>query len=387
MGARRVDDDPRMTAGTDHDETHHGRNDTARILLGVTGSAPARLPFGPFAIGPAEPVLVIAEVGVNHNGDRAVGLRQVQAAVGAGARAVKFQSFRADELASASSPKAAYQRATTSGTQREMLRGLELSMADLAAYRAEAARSGAVAFSTPFDPASAGELAAAGVELMKLPSGEITNEELIAAVGATGLPTFMSTGMSTLDEVGRAVDVHRRAGGGPLALLHCVSSYPAPLEQQNLRAMATLRERFGVPVGLSDHTIGRDAAVAAVALGADVIEKHFTIDRTLSGPDHGMSMEPAAFAELVAVVGLVRRGLGTGEKAPAPSELELRRLARRSIVAARDLRAGAVLSRADLAAKRPGDGLAPGRIPDLVGRRLSRDLRADEQIRIEDVTG
>src|SRR5438876_2934446 len=257
---------------------------------------------GPFRLGPAEPVLVIAEIGVNHNGDRELGLRQVRAAIEAGARAVKFQTFRADELATETAPKARYQLRSGDETQREMLRRLELRSEDLAAYRAEAARHDAIAFSAPFDVRSAEQLAASGVELMKLPSGEITNLELVAAVGATGLPTVLSTGMSTIDEVAAAFDAHQRAGGGQLALLHCVSSYPAPLEEQNLRAITALRDRFGVPVGLSDHTIGRDAAVAAVALGADVIEKHFTIDRTLPGPDHAMSMEPAEFAEMIDVL-------------------------------------------------------------------------------------
>jgi sialic acid synthase SpsE len=348
--------------------------------------AAATTPFGPFTLGATEPLLVIAEIGVNHNGERETGLRQVRAAIAAGARALKFQSFHAEELATRSAPKAEYQKRAGSDTQLEMLRRLELPAADLAAYRVEAARSGAIAFSTPFDPASAEELARAGVELMKLPSGEITNHELVGAVGATALPTIMSTGMSTMDEVAAAVEVHRRAGGGQLVLLHCVSSYPAPLEEQNLRAIPALRERFGVPVGLSDHTVGRDAAVAAVALGADVIEKHFTVDRSLPGPDHAMSMEPAEFAELIDVLARLRAGLGTGVKGPVASEMEIRAVARRSIVAARDLRAAAVLARSDLALKRPGTGLAPGRLTELVGRALVRDVKADEQLRASDVS-
>jgi sialic acid synthase SpsE len=196
----------------------------------------------------------------------------------------------------------------------------------------------------------------------------------------------MSTGMSTIEEVAAAVDVYRRAGGGQLALLHCVSSYPAPLEEQNLRAIPALRERFGVPVGLSDHTIGRDAAVAAVALGADIVEKHFTVDRSLPGPDHAMSTEPDDFAALVDVLQRLRQGLGDGVKAATASELGVRAVARRSIVAARDLRAGSILSREDLAVKRPGDGLSPERLPSLIGRKLVRAVAADGRIRAEDVT-
>jgi sialic acid synthase SpsE len=385
MGPRCIEDVPREATGPNDQKTYHRRerNDpypSSRVTAATT------TPFGPFSLGESAPLLVIAEIGVNHNGDRATGLRQVVAAIGAGARAVKFQSFRADELASRSAPKAEYQKRAGSDTQLDMLRRLELPAADLAAYRAEAARSGAIAFSTPFDPESARQLARAGVELMKLPSGEITNHDLIAVVGSTGLPTIMSTGMSTMEEVAAAVQVHRRSGGGPLALLHCVSSYPAPIEEQNLRAISALRERFGVPVGLSDHTVGRDAAVAAVALGADLIEKHFTVDRSLPGPDHAMSMEPAEFAELIDVLARVRAGLGTGVKGPAASELEIKALARRSIVAARDLRAGAVLARSDLALKRPGTGLAPGSLPELLGRALIRDIAADEQLRSSDVS-
>lgn len=342
--------------------------------------------FGPFRVGPDESVLVIAEIGVNHNGDPALGLRQLRAAVDAGADAVKFQSFRAEELATRTSAKARYQEVATPESQQDMLRRLELPLADFATYRAEAAALGAIAFSTPFDASSARDLEHLGVDLMKVPSGEITNDELLAAVGATHLPTILSTGMSTIEEVAHAVDTFRGSGGGPLALLHCVSSYPAPLEELNLRAISTLREHFGVPVGLSDHSIGRDAAVAAVALGADIIEKHFTIDRTLPGPDQAMSMEPGDFADLVRVLAEVRRGLGTGVKGPTPSEMEIRGIARRCVVAASDLRVGTVLTRAHLAVKRPGHGIPPRRLPDLIGCRLTRDVLSDEPLRETDVT-
>jgi N,N'-diacetyllegionaminate synthase len=342
--------------------------------------------FGPFRLGPSAPLLIVAEIGVNHDGSRDTGLRQVRAAVAAGAQAVKFQTFRADELATRGAPTARYQRRAETTDQLAMLRRLEMRPEDFAAYRQEAARLGAMAFSTPFDAGSAAELASVGVELMKIPSGELTNHDLVAAVARTRLPTLMSTGMATDAEVAAAVATFRRARGGPLALLHCVSSYPAPLEEQNLLAIPALRRRFGVPVGLSDHTLGRDAAVAAVALGADVIEKHFTIDRSLAGPDHAMSMEPADFADMVGVLGRVRRGLGSGAKMPTPSEAETKGVARRSVVAARDLAAGHVLARSDLTIKRPGTGLAAAEIDHLVGRRLARDLAADELLRADDVS-
>jgi N,N'-diacetyllegionaminate synthase len=342
--------------------------------------------FGPFTLGPSAPVLVVAEIGVNHNGDPKMGLRQLHAAVAAGARAVKFQSFRASELATKWSPAADYQRARNEETQFDMLSGLEMTMDHFVRYRKAAAALGAIAFSSPFDPQSLRALVAAGVELVKVASGEITNVELLRAIAETRLPTLMSTGMSNDQEVSEAVSLFREARGGPLALLHCVSSYPAPLEELNLRAIPALRDRFAVPVGLSDHTIGRDAAVAAVALGADIIEKHFTIDRSLPGPDHAMSMEPTEFVELIETLRKLRTGLGTGVKSPAASELQNRTLARRSVVAARDLPRGTLLTPQDVALKRPGGGLQPSMVEWLVGRRILRGLRADEQIRLEDLS-
>lgn len=324
---------------------------------------------------------------MNHNGDRELGRRQIRAAVAAGADAVKLQSFRADELATASAPSAEYQSRAGAASQHEMLRALELSADDLAALLDEGRRSGVVAFATPFDPASVKQLASLGVEWMKVPSGELTNHELVRAVGATGLPTFLSTGMATLEEIRAAVAAFREAGtAAELVVMHCVSSYPAPLEQMNLRAIPALRDALGVPVGLSDHTTGRDAAVAAVALGACAVEKHFTVDRRLPGPDHAMSMEPEDFGELVrAIRALDAGGLGSGEKVPVPAELPIREVARRSIVAARALAAGTRLARADLAVKRPAGGLAPAALPRVIGRTLRRAVEADERIEESDL--
>lgn len=319
---------------------------------------------------------------MNHNGDRELGLRQLRAALDAGADAVKVQSFRADEIATDRAPSADYQLAGSAGTsQREMLRRLELSEGDLAALFAEGRRLGVIVFTTPFDPESVRIAARLGAPWMKIPSGEVTNHELLAAVAATELPTMLSTGMCTMDEIRAAIAVHRARGGGPLVLLHCVSSYPAPLDQMNLRAIPTLAEAFRLPVGLSDHSLGRDAAVAAVALGACAIEKHFTIDRTLPGPDHAMSMEAADFAEMVrALRQLERGGLGSGVKAPVAAELPIRDVTRRSIVAAVPVASGTTLRRDHLALKRPGTGMPPAMLPTVIGRRVRRDLRADEPI-------
>jgi N,N'-diacetyllegionaminate synthase len=344
-------------------------------------------PFGPFTIGGSQPVLVVAEVGVNHNGERALGLRQLRAAAETGAQAVKFQSFKADELATKDAPMAEYQTRSNEADQFQMLKRLELADSDLTEYMRDGERLGVVAFSTPFDAASAERLAKLGVKLMKVPSGEITNLELLRAIANTGLPTIMSTGMSDLGEVRRAVETHFAARGGPLALLHCVSSYPAPLDQMNLRAIDTLRAEFALPIGLSDHSIGTAAAIAAVALGAVIVEKHFTVDRALPGPDHRMSTEPAEFTDLVSTIRLLQKGLGSGEKTAVAAELEVRDVARRSLVASRAIRAGTTLTRELLAAKRPGGGIGPDRLDSVIGKRVARDIAADEMLRPEDLAG
>ena len=342
--------------------------------------------FGPFALGPSEPVLIVAEVGVNHNGDRDLGLRQLRAAAATGAQAVKFQSFDADELAEPDAPLAEYQTRSSDAGQLAMLKELELKDDDFTAYLREGERLGVVVFSTPFDARTAERLAKLGAKLMKVPSGEITNFELLRAIARTKLPTMMSTGMSDLEEVKRAVEVHRGEGGGPLAILHCVSSYPAPLEQMNLRAIGTLRTEFGEPVGLSDHSIGPAAAIAAVALGASVVEKHFTVDRALPGPDHAMSTEPEEFTELVATLRKLAAGLGTGRKAAMPAELPIREVARRSLFAARGIRKGEAITRELIVAKRPGGGIGPDRIDSVVGRRAARDVSAGAMLRPDDLT-
>jgi N-acetylneuraminate synthase/N,N'-diacetyllegionaminate synthase len=326
------------------------------------------------------PAFVIAEAGVNHNGDLDLAHRLVDAAADAGADAVKFQTFRTDALVSGTAPKARYQVETTGGaeSQRAMLARLELTADAHAGLREHATRRGLVFFSTPFDEASADLLDGLDVALLKVPSGELTNLPLLRHVAAKGRPVLLSTGMSTLDEVATAVDTIRAAGDPPLAILHCVSAYPAPVEDTNLRAIDALRARFGCPVGLSDHSLGLEIALAAVARGATVLEKHLTLDRALPGPDHRASLTPADFAALVRGVRAVEAALGDGDKRPMPSEIDTRAVARRSLVAARALPAGHRLARADVAIKRPGTGIAPGELDRVLGRRLTRALAADE---------
>jgi len=337
---------------------------------------------GDRVIGAAAPAFLVAEAGVNHNGDPALARRLIAAAAAAGADAVKFQTFRAEALVTRHAPKAAYQAETTgSGEgQWEMLGRLELGPEAHAALRDESAKRGILFFSSPFDEASADTLEALGVALFKLPSGEITNPRLLRHVAAKGRPIILSTGMSTLDEVAAAVAVIRGAGDPPLALLHCVSAYPAPAEETNLRAVDTLRERFGCPVGLSDHTTGIEIALAAVARGAAIVEKHFTLDKGLPGPDHRASLEPDELAGLVRAVRRVEAALGDGEKRPMPSEADTRRVARKSLVAARAIRPGERLTADLIAVKRPGTGISPADLDRALGRTVVRALAADEVI-------
>jgi N-acetylneuraminate synthase/N,N'-diacetyllegionaminate synthase len=333
------------------------------------------------ALGGTEPSFVIAEAGVNHDGDPALALRLVDAAAAAGAQAVKFQIFDPAGLASAGAPLADYQRRSLAemGGQRQMLDRLRLSDEAFEAIARRCAQRGIVFLSTPFDLASASLLRRLGVPAFKVGSGELTNLPFLAELAALGRPLILSTGMATLAEVGEAVEVVRGAGAA-LVLLHCVSSYPTPLEQANVRAIDTLRAAFGVPVGYSDHCLGEDASLAAVARGACVLERHLTLDRTRRGPDHAMSLEPAELRELIGKVRRMEAALGDGSKAPQPSEHDVRTVARRSIVAARALDAGETLTAAALAIKRPGGGLAPARLSELIGSRLVRPLGADEQL-------
>lgn len=336
-------------------------------------------------VGPGHACLVIAEAGVNHNGRLELALALVDAAAAAGAEAVKFQTFRAEEVASPLAPKAAYQEETTgrAESQLAMLKALELAPEAYAAIAGRCRQRGLIFLSTPFDAASADLLAALGMPAFKLPSGELTNLPLLAHVGRKGRPVILSTGMADLDEVAVAVDALRAAGCAELALLHCVSNYPADPAQANLRAMAALAEAFGVPVGYSDHTLGLEVPLAAVALGACVIEKHFTLDRDLPGPDHRASATPDELAALVAGARKVQAALGHGRKEPAPEEAGTRAVARRSLVAAQDIPAGAALTAAMIAIKRPGTGLPPAMLKKVLGRRAAAEIPAGTILSLE----
>lgn len=334
------------------------------------------------AIGSGAPVFLIAEAGVNHNGDPELAHELVRAAAHAGADAVKFQTFEPRELATRDAAKADYQIATTGGeeSQREMLERLALPEAVFRDLKAEAERLGLVFLSSPFDAPSARLLDGLGVGAFKLGSGELTNHPLLEELARMGRPLLLSTGMATLDEVEDAAEVLSRSGAPPVVWLHCVSSYPAPHDEVNLRAIETLRLALGGPVGMSDHSSGWEVALGAVALGACVIEKHFTLSRTLPGPDHRASLEPDELREMIGQIRRLESALGTGIKAPAPCEMSTREVARKSLVAARDLPAGARIGPADLKAKRPGTGLSPSLLSAVTGRVLGKPLAGDEPL-------
>jgi N-acetylneuraminate synthase len=327
---------------------------------------------GPRVIGEGR-CFVIAELGVNHNGRLDVAERLVDAAAEAGADAVKFQTWNTDDLVTVDAPLAEYQRSSDGpSTQYELLKGLELPVEALGPLKARAEARGVECFSTANDEASADALDRLGVRLFKIGSGELTNLGLLRHVAAKGKPVIVSTGMATLEEVDRALAAMTRAGNPEVAILHCVSAYPSPPEESNLRALDTLA-RFGAPVGFSDHTIGNVLAIAAVARGAAIIEKHFTLDKSLRGPDHRASAEPDEFRAMVAAIRVVERSLGDGVKRPTASEIPIRAVVRRTVVAARALRAGHVIGEGDVVLRRAGNGMAA----DQLDRVLGRTLRAD----------
>lgn len=332
-------------------------------------------------------VFIIAEAGVNHNGSLDMALQLVDAAQQSGADAVKFQSFKAEQLATRSAHKAAYQERTTSQaeSQFEMLRRLELDRSAHERIVRHCEERGIQFLSSPFDLPSIDLLAEMNLPVYKVPSGELTNEPYLRKIGSQGKPVILSTGMATLGEVEEAVSTLRAAGAGQLTLLHCVTEYPAPYGEVNLRAMHTLKVAFGLPVGYSDHTPGIEVSVAAAALGAEMIEKHFTLDRSLPGPDHAASLEPNELKAMVTAIRNVEAALGTGIKAPAPCEIPNISVARKSLVAAKPLPAGHKLDEQDLNIKRPGNGLAPKLMPALIGRTLRVAIEQDALIRWDDL--
>jgi len=329
-------------------------------------------------------VQVVAEIGVNHNGDLDLAVEMIRTAAECGADVVKFQSFHSKSLVTQTAPRAGYQVKNMGGEQSQlaMLSSLELPAGAMAHLMGVCEECGVGFLSTPFDKESLDELLGLGVMSVKVASGDVTNVPLLRAVGSAGKRVILSTGMSTLDEVGEAIAVIRKAGSGDITLLHCSSEYPAPFGDVNLRAMTTMQSAFHLPVGYSDHTPGIEVPIGAVALGACLIEKHFTLDRSLKGPDHKASLVPTEFSKMVDGIRHMELALGDGVKRPTRSEVEGMVLVRRSIVASRQIRKGELLTEETVMAKRPGSGLSAARWDDVIGTRASRDFDEDEMIEL-----
>lgn len=333
-------------------------------------------------VGHTPGVFVIAEAGVNHNGDLALAHDLVDAAAKAGADAVKFQTFEATRLVAPTAPKAEYQKkGDAAATQLEMLRALELGLDAHRELKAYAESQGLVFLSSPFDVESVDLLVELGVDALKLGSGELTNVELLRHAATRGLPLILSTGMAYLSEIDEAVRRVRAWGLEDLAILHCVSLYPTPPEDVHLRAMAAVAGAApGALYGFSDHTDGVAVSVAAVARGAQIIEKHLTCDRGLPGPDHAASLEPDTFAQMVSMIREVEQALGRAHKAPVAGESEMRHVARRSLHVRRDVESGEVLKASDLAVWRPASGLAPELMESVIGMRVHEALCAGDPL-------
>lgn len=334
--------------------------------------------IGDRIVGPGHPCFVIAEAGVNHNGSLELALKLVDVAADANADAVKFQTFKAEKLTTAAAKQADYQVRNLGKTESQlaMLKRLELSADDHRRIIEHCERRGILFMSTPFDEDSADFLDGLGMPVIKIPSGEVTNLPFLRHLAAKGRPLILSTGMSALGEVETAVDTLLDAGNSQFVLLQCVSNYPADPADVNLKAMHTMAAAFGHPVGYSDHTLGNEVSWASVALGACVVEKHFTLDRSLPGPDHRASSEPEELRQLVAGIRKIETAIGTGRKVAAAAEVSTAAVARRSIVASRPIIAGSIISRDDLMARRPGTGLSPAMMDQLEGMTAREDIPA-----------
>jgi N,N'-diacetyllegionaminate synthase len=330
---------------------------------------------------------VIAEIGVNHDGNPDTAHALIEAACESGADAVKFQLFKAEVLASRDAPLAEYQsRANVATSQVEMLTRLELAPDILPSMAEHARRLGLAFIVSPFDEESARQLISQDVDAIKIASGELTNHLLLRQLSSGNRPLIVSTGMSTLTEVEDAMRVMTTDGAqSDLVLLHCVSRYPAPAETANLRAIQTMRHRFHLPIGFSDHTLGTTVALAAVALGACVIEKHLTYDIHAIGPDHAASIEPSEFATMVRSIRVVESAIGDGVKQPAPGEDEIAMVARKSLYVRNELGSGQSIKYEDLMAMRPGTGISPSRSAELIGRRVKRALPRLTQLQWDDL--
>ncbi len=326
-------------------------------------------------------VYIIAEAGVNHNGSFALACKLAEAAKKAGADCIKFQTFKSENLVSRSAKKAEYQKKTTGdSSQQDMLKKLELSFDEFLDLKKYCEDAGICFLSTPFDFDSIDFLNTIDMPFWKIPSGEVTNLPYLLALAKTGKPVVMSTGMCTLQEIREAIDVLQANGTKEIKLLHCNTEYPTPFEDVNLKAMETMRDEFRMEVGYSDHTKGIEVPIAAVSLGATIIEKHFTLDRNMEGPDHKASLEPQELAEMVCCIRNIEKALGTGDKTPTPSETKNITVARKSIVAKTKIKAGDTLTEDNITVKRPGTGISPMKWFEVLGTKAVKDFDEDELI-------
>ncbi|MCX5828123.1 MAG: N-acetylneuraminate synthase [Deltaproteobacteria bacterium] len=328
---------------------------------------------------------IIAEVGVNHNGSLDMAFQLIDVAIAAGADAVKFQTFKAEKVIAVNAPKAGYQKETTGSdeSQLEMVRKLELDETAHIRLQQHCRHKGIQFLSTPFDLESIDLLSRLGLEIFKIPSGEITNLPYLRKLGALGKRLILSTGMANLGEIEAALDVLTESGT-PLeniTVLHCNTEYPTSFEDVNLSAMLTIWNAFpGISVGYSDHTPGIEVSIAAVAMGATVIEKHFTLDRNLPGPDHKASLEPNELKAMVQAIRNIEKALGDGIKRPSPSELKNKPIARKSLVAIQPIKMGELFSADNITAKRPGAGISPMRWDEVLGQAAPKDYKKDDLI-------
>jgi N-acetylneuraminate synthase len=327
-------------------------------------------------------VYIIAEAAVNHNGRLDLAYQLIDVAKDAGADAVKFQTFKAENVVSKLADKAEYQKKTTGSnkSQLEMIKKLELSFEDFVKLKKYCDEKGIMFLSTPFDHQSIDFLYDL-VDIYKIPSGEITNYPYLKRIATKNKPIIMSTGMANLGEVEEAINTIRSVNSeAEISLLHCTTNYPTPYEEVNLKAMQTLAAAFKLSVGYSDHTLGIEVSVAAVAMGAKIIEKHFTLDKNLPGPDHRASLEPDELKEMVKAIRNIEMALGDGIKKPNKSEIEIMKVARKSIVASKNIKKGEIFTKTNITLKRPGTGISPMRWNEVIGQKASRDYKDDELI-------
>lgn len=335
-------------------------------------------------------VLIIAEAGVNHNGSIETAKKLIETAADAGADIVKFQTFKVENLVSRTAKKAAYQQANTGNTaelQYDMLKKLELSEEDHRLLIEHCRKCGIEFWSTAFDTESIQMLAGFGITRWKIPSGEITNLPFLQMIGSFKQEIILSTGMSTMEEIEEALYILTSSGTSieNIIVLHCNTEYPTPMKDVNLLGMLEIRDRCSVKIGYSDHTDGIEVAIAATALGASVIEKHFTLDKAMEGPDHKASLEPAELKAMVKAVRNISLALGDGKKQPSESEIKNKVIARKSIHLKHNMMRGSVISSDDLIMKRPGDGISPMKIKEVEGKKLSADLPAEHKLKPEDL--